>query len=159
MEAMTNPHKDSSNPQAEITKQYGVDVTRVGLTHYRATNAAGASFDFGQGEGLLSPVEVLLAAAAGCAAVDVDVVTARRSEPEKFHVRAEGDRISEEGASRLGAVRLSFDVTFPDTPEGRQAQSMVSRLMNLSRDRDCTVSRTIEHPTQVSYENRNQDRG
>ena len=115
MEAMTNPHKDSSNPQAEITKQYGVDVTRVGLTHYRATNAAGASFEI--------------------------------------------DRISEEGASRLGAVRLSFDVTFPDTPEGRQAQSMVSRLMNLSRDRDCTVSRTIEHPTQVSYENRNQDRG
>ena len=46
----------------DIVKKYGVDVTRVDTGHYRATNPAGASLEFGTGEGLLSPVELLLAA-------------------------------------------------------------------------------------------------
>ena len=46
---------------SDIVKKYGVDVTRVDTGHYRATNPAGASLEFGTGEGLLSPVELLLA--------------------------------------------------------------------------------------------------
>ena len=86
---------------SEITKHYAVDLTRIDTTQYRATNSAGASIDFGSGEGLLSPVELLLAAVAGCSAVDVDVVTSRRAEPESFDVHVEGDRVREDGASRL----------------------------------------------------------
>ncbi|WP_276651197.1 OsmC family protein [Corynebacterium vitaeruminis] len=142
-----------NNP--EVVKTYAVDLTRIGPTHYKATNAAGDSVEFGRGEGLLSPVELLLAAIAGCSSIDVDVVTGRRAEPEAFSVHAEGDRVSEQGASRLSAVRLGFDVTFPDTPEGRQAQSMVGRLIAISHDKDCTVSRTVEHPTEVTFKDLN----
>ena len=141
----------STPNEAEISQRYGVTMRRIGPLHYRATNAQGASIDFGRGEGLLTPVELLLAAAAGCAAVDVDVVTSRRSEPEHFVVHAEGDRINEGGASRLAELRLAFDISFPDTPAGRQAQELVSRVMKISQSTDCTVSRTVEHPTRVEF--------
>ncbi|TRX62289.1 OsmC family protein [Corynebacterium hiratae] len=136
---------------SNITKKYDVDVTRVDTGHYRATNAAGASLEFGQGEGLLSPVELLLAAVAGCSAVDVDVVTSRRTEPKLFDVHAEGTRVNEDGASRLSDVNVAFSLRFPDTDAGRQAQSMVERLVRISHEKDCTVSRTVENPTNVTF--------
>lgn len=136
---------------SEVTKTYTVDVTRLGQMHYQATNADGATLEFGRGEGLLTPVELLLAAVAGCASVDVDNVTARRSEPETFDVHVEADRVNEEGASRLSTVNVNFNVEFPDTEQGRQAASMVERLVRISQEKDCTVSRTVEHATDVNF--------
>lgn len=136
---------------SNITKKYDVDVTRVDTGHYRATNAAGASLEFGTGEGMLSPVELFLAAVAGCSAVDVDVVTSRRTEPELFDVHVEGTRVNEDGASRLSDVNVAFSLRFPDTDAGRQAQSMVERLVRISHEKDCTVSRTVENPTNVTF--------
>ena len=136
---------------SNITKKYNVDVTRVDTGHYRATNAAGASLEFGSGEGLLSPVELLLAAVAGCSAVDVDVVTSRRTEPEVFDIQVEGTRVDEDGASRLSDVDVKFSLRFPDTDAGRQAQSMVERLVRICQEKDCTVSRTVENPTNVTF--------
>lgn len=136
---------------SNITKKYNVDVTRVDTGHYRATNAAGASLEFGSGEGLLSPVELLLAAVAGCSAVDVDVVTSRRTEPEVFDIQVEGTRVDEDGASRLSDVDVEFSLRFPATDAGRQAQSMVERLVRISQEKDCTVSRTVENPTNVTF--------
>lgn len=134
-----------------VTKKYSVSMERLSEKHYKATNSDGDSVEFGVGPGLLSPVELLLAAIAGCASVDVDVVTSRRSEPDFFRVTVEGDRVLEEGSSRLSAVRALFDVTFPEDAQGQQAQSMVKRLVQLSHDKDCTVSRTVENPTHVTF--------
>ena len=131
--------------------QDAVDVVRVAPTHYRATNAAGASIEFGKGEGLLNPVELLLAAVAGCSSIDVDVVTSRRAEPETFLVHAEGSSVAEDGASRLSDVHLNFHISFSESKEGQTAQSMVERLVQLSHDKNCTVSRTVELPTNVDF--------
>lgn len=122
-----------------------VNVQRTESGKYTATSAAsGASIEFGQGEGLLSPVELLLAAIAGCSSIDVDVATTRRSEPEKFDVLASGYKISEDGASRMDDIHLDFDLKFPDTEEGRKAAGMVERIVKLSHEKYCTVSRTVE---------------
>ncbi|MCF2706705.1 NAD(P)H-dependent oxidoreductase [Arcanobacterium haemolyticum] len=137
--------------KAEVKKRYGIDLERLGLKHYKATNDSGASIEFGSGEGLLNPVELLLAAVAGCASIDVDVVTSRRTEPAVFKVRSEGDRLDEGGAARLENVEATFDVEFPDSPEGQKAEGMVERLLRLAHDRDCTVSRTVENPTHVRF--------
>ena len=61
-------------------------IERIDRLHYRAHGANGATLDFGVGEGLLTPVELLLAAIAGCSSVDVDAGTSRRSTPEVFEV-------------------------------------------------------------------------
>lgn len=132
-----------------------VTVERVGLKHYRATNKNGDTLEFGQGEGLLTPVELLLAAIAGCSSVDLDVVTSRRSEPEKFEVLSSGIRQDENGAVSLEDIEVSFNVTFPATADGEKAQGMVDRLIKLSAEKDCTVSRTVEHGASVTFINEN----
>lgn len=121
-----------------------ISLERVSSGHYRATNPAGDSIEFGRGEGLLTPVELLLAAIAGCSSIDVDAATTRRTEPERFTVTAQGDKITEDGASRVDDIRMSFDLAFPDTDEGRKAAGMVERIVKLSHDKYCTVSRTVE---------------
>ena len=48
-------------------------------------------------------------------------------------------------------VHLDFDLAFPDDEEGRKADARVERLVGLSHDKYCTVSRTVEHPTKVDF--------
>ncbi|MBM7768989.1 MULTISPECIES: OsmC family protein [Glutamicibacter] len=134
-----------------------VSIKRVESRKYQATSLeSGASLEFGQGEGLLTPVELLLAAIAGCSAIDVDVATTRRSEPENFEVKASGYKVSEDSASRMEDIRLGFDLKFPDTEEGRKAAGMVERIVKLSHDKYCTVSRTVELGASVQSEVINQ---
>ncbi|GAA4284105.1 OsmC family protein [Brevibacterium daeguense] len=144
---------ESVNPAAPDTER-SIEITRVGENHYRAVGANGATLEFGRGEGLLTPVELLLAALAGCSAIDVDTVTSRRTEPERFSVGASSNLISEDGATRLTDISLDFDLAFPDDEAGRAAAGMVERLVQLSHDKHCTVSRTVEHATPVQINSR-----
>ncbi|WP_417365193.1 OsmC family protein [Glutamicibacter arilaitensis] len=130
-----------------------VNIERLEARKYKATSLeSGASLEFGQGEGLLTPVELLLAAIAGCSSIDVDVATTRRSEPEKFEVKASGYKVTEDSASRMEDIHLGFDLKFPDTEEGRKAAGMVQRIVKLSHDKYCTVSRTVELGAAVQSE-------
>src|SRR5699024_3987502 len=62
-----------------------VDLERVSRGHYRLRNERGGSMVIGDGSGEeFTPVELLLAAIAGCSSVDVDLITSRRAEPEEF---------------------------------------------------------------------------
>ena len=130
-------------------------IERIDRLHYRAHGANGATLDFGVGEGLLTPVELLLAAIAGCSSVDVDAGTSRRSTPEVFEVLVSALKLTEDGAVRLDEVQVDFDVRFPADEQGAKAQKMVDRLIQLSEQKDCTVSRTVEHPTELTFYNLN----
>ncbi|MCM1010973.1 MULTISPECIES: OsmC family protein [unclassified Brevibacterium] len=128
-----------------------IELTRIAPNHYRATAPNGASIEFGRGEGLMTPVELLLAAVAGCSSIDVDTVTSRHTDAERFDVRASADKIVEDGANRLENVHLDFDLAFPDDEAGRRADAQIEKLVGLSHDKYCTVSRTVEHATPVTY--------
>lgn len=128
-----------------------IEMTRLAENHYRATAPSGASIEFGRGEGLMTPVELLLAAVAGCSSIDVDTVTSRHTEPTRFDVSASAQKLDEESASRLQNVQLEFDLEFPDDEAGRRADSRIEKLVGLSHDKYCTVSRTVEHPTNVDF--------
>ncbi|WP_349829445.1 OsmC family protein [Brevibacterium litoralis] len=133
------------------TDHRAVTVTRTATGHYRAVNAAGVTLDFGTGDGEFSPVELLLAALAGCSAVDVDTVTSRRTEPERFTVEAHGEKVVDEsGGNILQELGLDFDLAFPEDEAGRKAARLARRLVGLSHDRYCTVSRTVEAPSPVA---------
>jgi putative redox protein len=129
-----------------------VELTRTSTAVYTARNEAGAEIRFGHGEGLLSPVELLLAAIAGCSSIDVDTVTARSSEPTSYTVVASGNKLVEDGATRMDNLHLAFNVVFPDNENGQKAAGMVERLAALSHEKYCTVSRTVERGTPVSHE-------
>ncbi|WP_262103529.1 OsmC family protein [Arthrobacter sp. Marseille-P9274] len=140
----------SQNPDSALRS---IELSRTATGRYTARNAAGAEVEFGQGEGLLSPVELLLAAIAGCSAIDVDIATSRSSEPSEFRIEATGNKIVEEGgANRMEDLNLSFRLAFPDDDGGRKAAGMVERLVALSHDKYCTVSRTVEHGTAVGHD-------
>lgn len=137
----------------ELDNYRQAKIERIDRLRYRAYGANGATLDFGVGEGLLTPVELLLAAIAGCSSVDVDAGTSRRSTPEVFEVLASALKQTEDGAVRLDDVEVDFYVRFPADEQGAKAQKMVDRLIQLSEQKDCTVSRTVEHPTNVSFHN------
>ena len=137
----------------ELENYRQTKIERIDRLRYRAYGANGATLDFGVCEGLLTPVELLLAAIAGCSSVDVDAGTSRRATPEVFEVLASALKQNEDGAVRLDDVEVDFDVRFPEDKQGAKAQKMVDRLIQLSEQKDCTVSRTVEHPTNVSFHN------
>jgi uncharacterized OsmC-like protein len=95
-------------------------------------------------------VELLLAAIAGCSAVDVDVVTGRRSAADTFAGRVDAEVVRDATGNILTDVTLTFDVTFPAGEAGDAAREILPRAVRTSHDRTCTVSRTIEAGTPVT---------
>jgi uncharacterized OsmC-like protein len=92
-----------------------------------------------------------LAALAGCAAIDVDLITGRRARVSSFDVRAEGIKVRDEQGNRLTELRLVFDVRFPDGTDGDRAREVLPRALAQTRDRLCTVGRTVAVGAPVEY--------
>jgi uncharacterized OsmC-like protein len=128
-----------------------IEMTRLEKGRYEATNTRGGRLVVGQGgaDETFSPVELLLVAIAGCGALDVDHITAKRTEPTRFDVRMRGDKIRDEHGNRMTNLVLTFDVEFPDDEAGRAAYDVLPRAVQQSHDRLCTVSRTVEVGTPV----------
>jgi putative redox protein len=130
-----------------------VTLERVDEGVYRATNPRGVQLTFGsKADDGFSPVELLLAAIGGCSAVDVDVVTGRHAEHERFEVVIEADAVRDGGGNILEDVQMTFHVRFPAGPEGDKARQLLPRAVRTSHERTCTVSRTVEAATPVSVE-------
>jgi uncharacterized OsmC-like protein len=128
----------------------GVALTRIGTHRFKATNARGGVLPIGDGgDPDFSPVELLLAAVAGCAALDVDYITLKRSEPISFDVRVEGDKVRDDDGNHLTNLKVVFDVRFPGDEGGDAAREVLPSAIERSRDRICTVSRTVALPTPV----------
>lgn len=127
-----------------------VRVSRASSTEFRATNERGGSITMGTGsDEQFTPVELLLAAIAGCGSIDVDIATARRAEPEVFEVTATGDRVKDADGNRVDNLRVSFRIAFPPGDDGDRARRILNSAIERAHDRLCTVSRTIEAGTPV----------
>jgi uncharacterized OsmC-like protein len=121
-----------------------VELARMGHGRYKATNVRGGVLPIGSGDDPdFTPVELLLAALAGCSAIDVDAITGKRAAPESFAVHASGDKVRDEHGNHLTNLRLVFEITFPAGADGDAAREVLPRSIEQSRDRLCTVSRTV----------------
>jgi putative redox protein len=128
-----------------------VTLERLDEGVYLARNPRGVQLRFGsKAEDGFSPVELLLAALAGCSAVDIDVVTGRRSPAETFGARVDADVVRDQTGSVLKDLTLTFSVTFPPGEAGDAARAILPRAAKTSHDRTCTVSRTIESGAPVT---------
>ena len=127
-----------------------VTLRRTEPGRFIATNQHGVELPLGTGEDVFTPVELLLAGLAGCTALDVDTLTARRAEAESFDVEARGHKIKDEGGNRMTDLEVIFRVRFPAGETGDHARELLPDLVKRSHDRWCTVSRTIELGTQVT---------
>jgi uncharacterized OsmC-like protein len=122
-----------------------ISMSRVEKGLYEVTNARGGTMLLGGGGDSthFTPVELLLAAIAGCSATDVDFITAKRAEPETYTVTAEGDKVRDDDGNHLRGIKVRFSVTFPEGEAGDSAREMLPKAIAMSHDRLCTVSRTV----------------
>ena len=129
-----------------------IDLTRTGEGRYQATNRRGGVLPVGAGDGTdFTPVELLLVAIAGCSAIDVDLITGKRATPESFDLRAEGHKVRDEQGNHLVGLKVTFDVTFPEGDGGDRAREMLPRALQQTRDRLCSVGRTVALGEPIEY--------
>ncbi len=134
-------------------KRRAVTLDRLGFGRYEAVNSRGGRLVLGDGgTEEFTPVEALLAAVAGCAAIDVDYLTTRISEPEQVHLVVAAEKLRDADGNHLGEVEVRFTVRFGDGPEADRARDRLPDAVAKSRDRLCTVSRTVALPTPVRFE-------
>lgn len=121
-----------------------IELSRIGEGRYKAVNRRGGVLPIGSGDDPdFTPVELLLAALAGCGAIDVDLITGKRAQAESFDVRAEGDKVRDEQGNHLTNLTVTFDLVFPEGEAGDRARDVLPRTLQQVRDRLCTVSRTV----------------
>jgi putative redox protein len=128
-----------------------VALERIANSRYTVTNKRGGQLTIGTGDGTdFTPVELLLAAIGGCTAVDVDILTSRRAEPDSFAVEVGAEKVREAGGNRLTDITVTFRVRFPGGEGGDKARALLPDVVQMSHDRLCTVSRTVELGTPVT---------
>jgi putative redox protein len=127
-----------------------VDLTLIGQGRWKAVNARGGVLPIGSGDDPdFTPVELLLAALGGCPAVTVQEIAGKHVDPERFDVHVSGDKVADENGSHLVNLRVTLDIAYPEGEEGDRARHILPRAVQLTADRYCSVSKTVELATPV----------
>ena len=128
-----------------------VRLERIENSRYTAINERGGKITIGTGEGTdFTPVELLLVAIGGCTAVDVDILTSRRAEPDSFEIVVDAEKVRDTDGNHLTDLQVTFRITFPDGEQGDKARELLPDAVRKSHDRLCTVSRTVELGTPIA---------
>ena len=129
-----------------------VSLARIANSKYVVTNERGGQITIGTGGAGtdFTPVELMLAAIGGCTAIDVDILTSRRAEPDSFAIDIGAEKIRDAGGNRLTDITVTFRVVFPEGEGGDKARALLPDAVKKSHDRLCTVSRTVELGTPIT---------
>jgi putative redox protein len=128
-----------------------VTLERIANSHYTATNARGGTITVGTADTPdFSPVELLLVAIGGCTAIDVDILTSRRAEPDSFTVAVGAEKVRDASGNSLKDITVTFRITFPEGDDGDKARALLPDAVKKSHERLCTVSRTVEQGTPIT---------
>ncbi|NUP07011.1 MAG: OsmC family protein [Polyangiaceae bacterium] len=129
-----------------------VSVRRIDGVTFEARNDAGAISmmegppDLGGKGSALRPMETLLAALAGCSAVDVVKILTQQKEPlESLEIDVEGTR-----ADAVPAVFTSIHVRF--RIGGPVAANKATRAVALSVEKYCSVTKMLEQAVKITHE-------
>jgi uncharacterized OsmC-like protein len=136
---------------ATESTQRSITVERVAAGRFAASNQRGGKILFGTGgDEEFTPVELLLAALGGCTAIDVDILTSRRAEPESFEIEVDADKVRDQGGNHLANIEITYRISFPSGADGDKARAILPDAARQSHDRLCTVGRTVEMPTPIA---------
>jgi putative redox protein len=128
-----------------------LSVERVAPGRFSAVNSRGGRIMFGTGgDEEFTPTELLLIAIGGCTAIDIDILTSRRAEPESFEIVVDADKVRDQGGNHLTDVQVTYRIRFPDGPDGDKARALLPEAVRQSHERLCTVGRTVELPTSIT---------
>ena len=101
-------------------------------------------------EGGIAPMQLLLAGAGGCSAIDVISILEKQKQPlEGISVAIEGDRQKlppPAGHSEYKTIHLHF------TLKGDLDEKKVKRAIDLSMTKYCSVSKALEKGSEITYD-------
>jgi uncharacterized OsmC-like protein len=127
-----------------------VTLERVDEGIYQPRNARARELRIGSKDpDGFSPVELFMASIAACTAVDIDIVTGRRSAADTFESRIDATYVRDDLGNRLEDIELTFHIRFPEGEAGDAARAILPKVAQTSHDKTCTVSRTVEIGTPI----------
>lgn len=110
-----------------------------------ATLQMDGSGDIGGINGGFRPMQMLLAAAGGCSAIDiVGILKKQRQNPESMTIEVEGTRVQKGTYSEFSAIHMHYIFT------GDLDESKVERAIELSVTKYCSVSKTLEKTAKIT---------
>ena len=91
------------------------------------------------------PMQMLLAAAGGCSAIDVvGILKKQRQNPDQLTIEVTGERVSVGSYSEFKSIHIHFILT------GDLDENKVARAIDLSLTKYCSVSKTLEKTAKIS---------
>ncbi|MFB5195169.1 OsmC family protein [Neobacillus sp. KR4-4] len=91
------------------------------------------------------PTELLLEAVAGCTGIDIiSILNKMRLEPSAFQMDVKGER-AEEHPKRFTTINIHYAL------DGELPEDKVVRAIQLSKDKYCSVSHSLNAEITVSY--------
>lgn len=95
----------------------------------------------------VSPMESVLMAVAGCSGIDmVSILKKQRQEITNFSAEVEGERIQVDEAKPFKKIMVKFFL------EGTIDPAKANKAAQLSFEKYCSVSKTLEPNVEVNYE-------
>ncbi len=120
--------------------------------HFQLKNERGHIVDidnrseFGGDDLGASPMELILMAVAGCSSIDViSILKKQRQEITSYKVEVEGERVQIEEAKPFKEITVVFLI------EGKIDSEKAIRAVELSFDKYCSVSKTLEPTAIIKY--------
>jgi putative redox protein len=91
------------------------------------------------------PTELLLQAVAGCTGIDIiSILHKMRLEPSAFHMEVKGDR-ADDHPKRFTTIHIHYSL------EGDLPEDKVVRAIQLSKEKYCSVSHSLNSEITASY--------
>jgi putative redox protein len=94
----------------------------------------------------ISPMELLLMGLAGCSSIDVvAILNKQKLNPTSLKMEVEGERNETEIPSLFNKINVKVIV------DGKISPEKIRRAVQLSFDKYCSVSKTLEHTAEINY--------
>ena len=135
-----------------------VTLERTGKARYVVRNQRGGQLEVGTAD--RRPVHaggVVPRRSRGCGAIDLDLITSKRAEPEQLRGRSEGYKIRDELRQPTGRAPRDLRSDLSSDRGRRRGRSIVPRTLEQIEQRLCTVSRTVSTGTPVNIKAGNLD--
>lgn len=103
--------------------------------------------EFGGQDLAPSPMELLLMGVAGCSAIDIiSILKKQRQKITNYHAEVEGQRVPIEEAKPFKDIKVTVFL------EGEISEGKAQKAAQLSFEKYCSVSKTLEPNLEVSYQ-------
>lgn len=129
-----------------------ITIDHLDNLHMEAQNEEGGlirmdgTTEIGGLEGGFSPMQLLLAGVGGCSAIDIiGILEKQKQDLQDLKVEVDGDRQSKGTYSEFTTIHINYIFT------GDLDEKKVERAINLSLDKYCSVTKTLEKTSDITH--------